>query len=221
MRRWIIFAALLIATACSNQPAPTIPPTTPELITLATIVPLPTLLPTAAIAAPTIAPTITSEPTVTQRATTNAQPPTRLTAPMLLAPQAPTVVQDGNDIKFTYTSVGKLEPNECYLLHVELAVPNLQAGNRGDDFVDIENCGDAGPAGKELSFVLYRGKFTNSPNYGTILAQTLALAPEVKQLNMTWQARVVRNLGRAADGVHYNTTPLSPNSATLEFEFQP
>ena len=94
-------------------------------------------------------------------------------------------------------------------------------GNRGDEFLDIANCGDPGPAGKELSFVLYRGKYTNSPNYGTMLAQTQALAPDLRKFNMTWSVRVVQQNGLAADGVHYNTVPLSPNSPVIEFEFLP
>lgn len=221
MRRWILFAALLVATACSNQPAPTVPPTTPESVTLATIVPLPTLLPTIEVALPTTPPTPTIEPTATRRPAAKPQPTAQMAAPVPLAPKAPTLFKDGNDIKFTYAAVGKLEPNECYLLHIEMAVPNLEKGNRGDEFMDVEHCGDPGPAGKELSFVLYRGKFTNSPNYGTMLAQVIALEPEAKQLKMTWQVRVVKNLGRAADGVHYNTEALSPQSSILEFDFEP
>jgi hypothetical protein len=224
MNRWAILVTALVVSACSTQPippTPPVPPTTPEAVTLATIVPLPTLLPTIVVAAPTAALTATPEPTATPRVQSNAQPPTRMPAPVPLAPQAPTLFKDGNDIKFTYAAVGKLEPTECYLLHIEMAVPNLEKGNRGDDFLDIENCGDPGPAGKELSFILFRGKFTNSPNYGTMLAQTLALAPEAKQLDMTWQIRVVKNKGRATDGVHYNTEAISPNSPVLKFEFQP
>ncbi|MBI4675855.1 MAG: hypothetical protein HY741_29800 [Chloroflexi bacterium] len=222
MKCWLIFLALLSVTACSSPPTPTPTPTSPPATLIATVVPIPTLLPTVTIPAPTQPPaSATPEPTATRRTTTNVQPPTRFNAPALLAPQPPTLFKDGNDIKFTYAAVGKLEPNQCYLLHVELAVPNLEKGNRGDDFLDTANCGDPGPTGKELSFVLYRGKFTNSPNYGTILAQTLALAPEARQLKLTWLVRVVQNNGRAADGVHYRTVPLSPNSPVIELEFQP
>ena len=221
MKRWAIVFVVLVVSACSTQPAPPVPPTTFDTVTLATIVPLPTLLPTVQVAVPTTAPTTIPESTATRRTTNNVQPPMRLPAPIPLAPQAPTLFKDGNDIKFTYAAVGKLEPTECYLLHIEMAVPKLEKGNRGDDFLDIENCGDPGPAGKKLSFVLYRGKFTNSPNYGTMLAQTLALAPEAKQLEMTWQIRVVESNGRATDGVHFNTEAISPNSAVLKFEFQP
>lgn len=221
MNRWAILLTVLVVSACSTQPTPPVPPTTLESVTFATIVPLPTLLPTIEVVVPTAAPAATTELTATPRAIINSQPPARMSAPIPLAPQAPTLFKDGNDIKFTYAAVGQLQPTECYLLHIEMAVPNLEKGNRGDDFLDIENCGDPGPAGKELSFVLYRGKFTNSPNYGTMLAQTLALAPEAKQLDMTWQIRVVENKGRATDGVHYNTAAISPNSPVLKFEFQP
>lgn len=220
MKRWVILLALLAATACSNQPAPTVPPSTPATVRLTTIVPLPTLLPTIAVSVPTAAPTATPEPTAGRKTINNAQPPA-MPAPVPVGPKSPTLFKDGNDIKFTYASVGKLEPTECYLLHIEMAVPGLEKGNRGDDFVDVDHCGDPGPAGKELSFVLYRGKFTNSPNYGTMLSQTLAMAPEAKQLKLTWQVRVVKNQGRAADGVHYNTQALSPDSPVLELEFQP
>ncbi len=222
MTRGLFLAAILFITACSAQPTPTpaidIAPTS----SVATVVPIPTLLPTitipiatrsAATSTPTVAPT--SKPANPTRA------PNRFPAPNPIEPKAGALFKDGNDIKFKYAAVGKLAPTECYLLHIELAVPNLPKGNRGDDFVDTVNCGDQGPAGKELEFVLFRGKFTASPNYGTMLAQTLALAPESKLLKMTWTARVVQNNGRAADGVHYNTNALSPNSPVNEFDFQP
>lgn len=224
MKRWLILLALLLATACSSQPTPPPPAPTlpPAATTFATVVPIPTLFPTVTVAVPTLLPaTATPEPTATRRTTNTTQPTARFPAPAPLAPQPPTLFKDGNDIKFTFASVGKLGPGQCYLLHVELAVPNLEKGNRGDDFLDAANCGDPGPAGKELSFVLYRGKFTNSPNYGTILAQTLALSPEAKSLKLSWVVRVVQNNGRAADGVHFNTVPSSPNSPVIELEFQP
>lgn len=213
----------MLVSACAPQPP--IPATpTPETVTFVTIVPIPTLLPTVTVNAPTQGvPTVTTVPTVAVPATARpqSQAQARVRAPELLSPKAPTLFKDGNDIKFTYASIGKLAANQCYQLHVEMAVPGLPKGNRGDDFVDVDNCGDTGPAGKDLSFVLYRGKFTNSPNYGTMLAQTLALAPEAKRLKLTWQVRVVQNNGRAADGVHYNTAPLSPYSPVVELEFEP
>lgn len=221
MKRWLIAATLVFVTACSSQPTP-IPPTIVPTSTIATVVPFPTLLPTVVIP-PTIVPataTATPEPTRVAVSATRVPAP-RLPVPVQLEPKAPSVFKDGNDIKFVYGSVGRLEPNQCYLLHIELAVPQLEKGNRGDDFIDLANCGDQGPAGKELTFVLYRGKFTNSPNYGTILAQMDELAPEARLLKMTWTVRVVQNNGPSGDGVHYNTVALSPTSPLVEFDFQP
>jgi hypothetical protein len=186
-------------------------------------VPIPTLLPTITVPIATGVP-VTDAPTAAPTklvANATTAPATKFAAPVPLEPKAPTLFKDGNDIKFRFTSVGPLTPTQCYLLHVEMAIPNLAQGNRGDDFLDAGNCGDAGPVGKELDFVLYRGKFTNSPNYGTMLAQILAIDREVRQLNMTWTVRVVQNNGRAADGVHFNTAALSPNSPVTQFEFQP
>lgn len=223
MKRWLITATLLLMTACSSQPTPIPPTITVPTSSIATVVPFPTLLPTIVVPDPTgiretIAPTVA--PTQSA-ANPSREPAPRLAAPLLIEPKAPTIFKDGNDIKFVYAAVGRLEPNQCYLLHIELAVPQLEKGNRGDDFLDTANCGDQGPAGKELTFVLYRGKFTNSPNYGTILAQMNDLAPEARLLKMTWTARIVQNNGPAGDGVHFNTVALSPNSPLVEFDFQP
>lgn len=226
MKRCLLVFALLCITACSAPPTPTLPDIVAPTSEIATVVPFPTLLPTVTVAVIPVEPTapavtVTTVPTNTPRAANNPSSAQRFPAPTLLAPHAPANFRDGNDIPFRYASVGKLEANQCYLLHVELAVPNLPRGNRGDEFLDVDNCGDAGPAGKELTFVLYRGRFTNLPNYGTILAQTHELAPETRLLKMTWRMRIVQNNGRAADGVHYNTVALSPDSPVSEFDFQP
>lgn len=225
MKRWLIIAVLVLITACSTQPTPT--PTSPDLVvptnSIATLVPIPTLLPTITVppstrSAETIAPTVVPPKPAAQA---TRAPATRLGAPVPKEPQAPTLFKDGNDIKFVYNAVGKLEPNQCYLLHIEMAIPGLAKGNRGDDFLDAANCGNQAALGQALEFVLYRGKFTNSPNYGTMLAQIRELSPEVKDVKMTWTVRVVQNNGRAADGVHYNTVDLSPTSPVIEFGFQP
>lgn len=225
LNRWLILALLVGVTACSGEPTPRLPDFVPPTSIIATVVPIPTLLPTttpgAELGAPTVQPTPTSSPTSSRAVRSTPNQATRYPAPGQIEPKAPALFKDGNDIKFKYAAVGKLEPNHCYLLHVELAVPNLPKGNRGDDFLDSQNCGDSGPAGKELSFVLYRGKFVTSPNYGTMLAQVSELMPEARLLKMTWTLRVVQNNGRAADGVHYNTIALSPNSPVSEFDFQP
>lgn len=229
MKRWLITATLvlaatfLLATACSTQPPPGPPTSVMPTGAIATIVPIPTLLPTVLAPEPTNLPApVTSTVAPTRSAANQTRAPAaRFAAPVSVEPKAPALFKDGNDIKFVYTSVGRLEPDQCYLLHIELAVPQMEKGNRGDDFLDVANCGDQGPAGKELTFVLYRGKFTNSPNYGTILAQVNDLAPEARLLKMTWTARVVQNNGRADDGVHFKTVALSPNSPLVEFDFQP
>lgn len=223
MKRWLIIAVLVLVPACSTQPTPTPPPIVEPTIPIATLVPIPTLLPTITVLAPTLtAATATPNVTPTRAAVSATRAPaTRLAAPVPLEPKAPALFKDGNDIKFVFGSVGRLEANQCYLLHVEMAVPGLEKGNRGDDFLDTANCGNQSAAGTELEFVLYRGKFTNSPNYGTMLAQTLDLSPEARQLKMTWMVRVVQNNGRAQDGVHYNTVALSPNSPVIEFGFEP
>jgi hypothetical protein len=221
MKRWLPLLGLMLMSACALQPTPQPTPfNAPPTVLLATVVPIPTLLPTVTLPPVNLPATPTTAPTPL-RSTSVARITNRFPAPVAVAPKPPTLFKNGNDIKFIYDSVGKLEPNQCYLVHVELAVPDLARGNRGDDFVDTDDCGDQGPAGKDLNFVLYRGKFTNSPNYGTILAQTLALSPEAQRLMMTWFVRVVQNNGRAPDQVHFQTVPLSPNSPVIQFEFQP
>lgn len=222
----LVALTVLVSTSCAIQPAPAPPSDVVPTSPIVTVVPIPTLRPTNT-AATQVFPTVqaaTATPVAAPNTRTLAATRTpfiRFAAPTQLEPAAGALFKDGNDIKFVYASAGRLEQNQCYLLHVELAVPNLEKGNRGDDFVDVEHCGDPGPAGKKLTFVLYRGKFINSPNYGTMLARVRELAPEAKQLKMTWTVHVVQNNGRAADGVHYNTVPLSPESPASGFDFQP
>lgn len=223
MCKWLLVAVCLIVTACNSQPTPTPINITETPSAIATLVPISTLLPTVNIAVPTlqIQTPLATLPSATIQTTATRANTTRFSAPTQIAPSEGALFKSGNDIQFKFASVGKLEPNQCYLLHIELAVPNLAKGNRGDDFLDVEHCGDQSAAGTELNFVLYRGKFTNSPNYGTMLAQTLALEPEAKLLKMAWTVRVVQNNGRADDGVHYKTIALSPNSPVREFDFEP
>lgn len=224
MKRWLAVQVVLILASCSTTPTPTPTPNPPpSTVLLSTVVPIPTLLPTV-----TLAPTLPIDiPTATPVAPRTPPPASAIpsartfSAPVPVEPNRPALFKDGNDIRFTYEAVGRLQAAQCYLLHVEMVNPGIRAGNRGDDFIDVDNCGDAGPGGKRLAFVLYRGRFRNSPNYGTILQQALGLSPEVKLLQMTWSVMVVQNNGRASDGVHYKTVPLSPASPTLEFDFQP
>lgn len=226
MKRWLLLLGILGLSACASPPTP-LPlaaersPSPPTAL-VATLVPIPTLLPTVTVALPALT-AVTATPLALSptRGASTPQPAAKFAPPVPVGPKPPDRFNNGNDIKFVYQSVGRLEPNQCYLLHIELVNPDVNPGNRGDDFLDADSCGDPGPAGRLLNFVLYRGKFTNSPNYGTILQQALAPSPEVRLMKMTWTLRVVQNKGRAADGVHYNTIPLSPNSSPIEFEFIP
>lgn len=220
MKRWLALLGVLIAASCAPTPPPTPTPLPPTAI-LSTVVPIPTLLPTVTVV-PTVLPTETATATVApSRAASSNRTSTTFAAPAPIEPIRPALFKDGNDIQFIYEAVGKLAPTQCYLLHVELVNPRVNPGNRGDDFLDVDHCGDQGPAGKRLTFVLYRGRFRNSPNYGTILQEALAPAPDARQMQMNWTVQVVQNGGRAADGVHFKTTPLSPPSARLEFDFEP
>ena len=200
MKRWrllvtlLVMATVLTAASCTSQTAPTPPSEIAPTSSIVTVVPISTLLPTITLEVrllPTAQPvTPTAAPTPTVRRASTTRPAANLfPAPAQLEPTAEALFKDGNDIQFVYGSAGRLAPNQCYLLHIDLAVPNLEKGNRGDDFLDTEHCGYPGPVGKELTFVLYRGKFTNSPNYGTILVQVGELAPEARQLKMTWTVR--------------------------------
>ncbi len=242
---FILLAAIVLIAGCSTNPKPTPPPvaatsgtvvvvtTTPESMAgpsattgssanpaasstpaLSTAVPIPTLLPTVTVAAGTTAPRVAS--TVTK-------PAYKFPAPVLLGPSRPTVFKDGNSIKFTYASVGRLAANQCYLFHVEMINPNVNPGNRGDDFLDKDHCGDQSVSGRPLSFTLNNGKFRNAPNYGTILPQARDLAPLAPKqvLRVTWYIRVVQNNGLSSDNVHYQVIPLSAPSAVLDFDFEP
>lgn len=228
MRRWLILLALAIAeTGCASPtPTPTVVPTT-----------APTTLPspTEEASATLLAPTATDTPEATETETpvstataTHAAPATskaqyRYKAPILLSPGRPTMFKNGNDITFTYASVGRLAASHCYMLHVDMINPNVNPGNRGDDFLDKSHCGDQSVSGNRLSFILYRGKFGNLPNYGTIMSEAMQLAPlsSTQLLRVTWYVRLVQNNGLSTDQVHYRVAPLSPDSAVLDFDFEP
>ncbi len=251
MIRWLILGLLTLALIGCSQPTatptPFAVPTSPIVVVTATGEPNATSLPTEVNQSPTEAlePTITPlatitllptvtpavNPSATSRGTGGAGTTPvavryKYPAPVLLGPSRPTMYKNNNDITFTYGSVGKILPSECYLLHVELINPNVAtANNRGDDYLDphTSHCGDQSVSGKPLSFVLYRGRFRNLPNYGTILAETLALAPlgPTQVLKLTWYVQVVQNNGLMADGVHYQTKPSRPPIALLDLDFDP
>lgn len=218
----MVLVSMLAAAGCApNNPtvAPSPVPTNPSATSAPTEI-IATITETATAAASEAV-----HPTPTAQATARPTQKTeyKYDAPIPLGPKRPTIYKDGNDVPFTYSSVGPLPTNVCYLLHVELVNPNVNPGNRGDDFLDKDNCGDQSVAGKRLSFVLYRSKFRNSPNYGTIMAEAVGAARlEPKQvLRMTWFVRVVQNNGISSDNVHYQVSPLSEPSTVLDFDFEP
>jgi hypothetical protein len=161
----------------------------------------------------------TNSPVSTNAAPTAAPLQNRYTAPAALSPTGGDSVRDGSDIQFYFAAVGPLGANECYLLHVEMINPNAKSGGvAGDEFLDGSHCGDPSAPGIRLKYVVFRTKYTNAPNYGTMESQALAAAP-TDLLKIRWYVRVVRNSG--SDGVHHNVTFLSPPSAILECDFLP
>ncbi len=182
--------------------------------------------------------TATRVASATATRTTAAPPPTtslppppaissqnKYPAPEAIFPQAQSF-NDGQDLKFQFRPVGPFATNECYLVHVDMVNQNLASNNvRGDDFLEpnTSHCGDQSNAGTTLSFVVFRSKFTSSPNYGTIRDQALALTPNdpPRTLGLNWYVRVVQNNGPSGDGVHYKIVGLSPASAVLSNTFIP
>lgn len=228
---------VVVVITATTQPtfAPTPTETgEPTITPLATFTPLglnsPTATPRAtATRTPARPPATESTPRASKSATA-APPAARPTAlpqqnkypaPAALSPTEGDSFRDGSDIQFYFGSNGPLAPNECYLLHVEMVNPNATSGGiAGDDFFDGAHCGDQSAPGTRLKYVLFRSKFSNAPNYGTIEAQSLA-AGQTDLLKVRWYVRIVQDNGLSSDGVHHNTAPLSPPSATLECDFHP
>ncbi len=206
----------------------------PTITPLATFTPIGTLVATAT-TAPTDTPTrkaVTVVPSTPRPVRTNtpatvgavASPTTapsqidKYPAPTAISPTTGDSNTDHGDIQFYFAGVGPLGANECYLLYVQMVNPNAgPAGVAGDFFLDKNHCGDQSPVSTRLKFVLLRPKF-GSPSYGSIESIAQNAAP-TDLLKVQWYVRVVQNNGPSPDGVHYNTTPLSPNSATLESNF--
>ncbi len=228
MRRGMMLIALAFAaTGCASpMPSPTVAATSaPTSLAPPTQEATETLLPPTATGTPEASATNTPTPpaSATRAAPTNAKVQNKYKAPVPLGPSRPTMYKNGNDITFTYAAVGRLAPNHCYLLHVDMINPNVNPGNRGDDFLDKSHCGDQSVSGNRLSFILYRGKFGNLPNYGTIMSEATGLAPmtSTQLLKVTWYVWVAQNNGLSTDKVHYRVVPLSPPSAVLDFDFEP
>ncbi len=209
---------LATLTPISNLGTPTV---TPKPTQKATTVPpkaptksantQPTQGATKATPAPSPSPVPTTVPQPTQAAL--AYP-----APEMIGPSGASF-REGNDVQVYYRSVGTLASNQCYWVRLELDNP-LSKQPSADNFLDTSHCGDASAAGSQLTFTVYRSKFTTNPNYGDVLRR--ALEPgRPDSLVMYLSVVVVQNNGKSADGVHYNVTPLSPASAPLQNIFYP
>ncbi len=227
----VVVVVLTATTQPTLAPAPT-ETGEPTITPLATFTPLGLNSPTAtprptATAAPAKTSATANTPRAVKSATT-APPAARPTAiasqnkfpaPTAISPTEGDSFRDGSDIQFYFGAVGPLGPNECYLFYVEMMNPNATSGGiAGDEFLDNAHCGDQSVPGARLKYVLFRSKYTNAPNYGTIEAQAVAAA-QTDLLKVRWFVRVVQNSG--SDGVHHNVTFLSPPSATLECDFYP
>jgi hypothetical protein len=246
-----LFLSLLIIGCQSRPtPTPQPTPTENVVVVVITSTTQPTLAPTETLEA-TITPLATftpiglNSPTPTRRATATPAPirtigatntpkavasatpvpptatplPDKYSAPLGISPTTGDSNSEGAEIQFKYLAVGPLRGNECYLLHVQMVSASGNVPPAGDDFLDTKNCASQSPPGTRLVFVLNRPKF-GSPTFGGIeqLAQNLGATVPFR---LQWYVRVVQNNGFGPDGVHYNTIPLSSNSATLESEFWP
>jgi hypothetical protein len=241
----------LFIMGCQAQPKPTVAPTPTEnvVVVVVTSTAQPTLAPTETLEA-TITPLATftpiglNSPTPSPRATATAAPvktpvpitakpeasatpvppsatqaPDKYVAPVPISPSGNDANSDRADIQFKFLSVKPLSGNECYLLHVQMASASGNVPAAGDDFLDTDTCGDQSAPGSRLTFTLKRPKF-GSPTFGGIEKQAAnfgAVAP----YKLEWYLRVVQNNGLSADGVHYDTLPLSPDSQTLDSVFNP
>lgn len=143
------------------------------------------------------------------------QPAVTFGAPILLGPEGKSF-HDGDSIKFQFQSSGSLLGDQCY--KVDVIIDNPGHGQAGDSWV--VHCGDQTAPGAPVSFILQNGKFQNAPNYGTILPVASGLG-QTDNLILRWVVTVVQNSGQSPDGVHFNTTPLSPPSQPMEDNFIP
>jgi hypothetical protein len=214
---------VVVVTATSQ---PTLPPTnTPE----ATITPIPTLTAQAtqtvtqtAAAKPTVAPTkatviATKAPTPSEPTNPPSPPvPTDFAAPQVIAPEGK-AFRDGDTVRFDFTAVGPLAPDQCYRVDMTLGNPN-GPGGVGDYWVGL--CGNQSAPGSVLRFDVKPGRFRDEPNYGTLIisADDPNNIPPTPYYVMNWYVTVVRMID-ATDPVHPKVEALSPASASLQNTF--
>ncbi len=233
---------VVVVTATTQPTIEATQPSEPTITPLATFTPIGTPVETAtsAATAPATRRVATVAPGTPKPARTNAPAPTpagkaspaaqataappapstiKYPAPTALQPGAGGSVTSGSAMQLYFSSVGPLGTNECYLLHVWMTNPNAASGPWGEFFLDTKHCGDQSPVNARLKFDVNPPKF-HWPDYGQ-MERSAQQAADADLLKVHWNVLVVQNNGAQADGVHYNTTPLSETSATLEFDFKP
>ncbi len=168
-------------------------------------------------------PARTNAPAASGATPTSAPPPApstnKYSAPTALQPGTGGSVTDGSAMQLVFSSVGPLGTNECYLIHIWMTNPNAASGSWSEYFLDTSHCGDQSSVNARLKFVVNPPKF-HWPDYGAMERAAQQAAP-TDLLQVHWNVLVVQNNGAQSDGMHYNTTPLSPTSPTLEFDFKP
>lgn len=217
----VVVTSTIIPTAA---PTETLEPTITPLATFTPIgldSPTPTKrASTTPIPIKTTAPKVTKAPDTPVPATVTP-PADKYSAPTAITPKSGDSNSDGHDIQFYFGAVGPLGPNDCYQLSVQMVNPNVTSGGvAGDTFLATDTCGDQSPPGKPLKYVIYRPTFRNQRTYGT-MENNAQKAGQSDLLKLQWYVTVVRRNAANPDGIHYDTTPLSPNSATLESDFHP
>ncbi len=220
-------------------------PTEPVVVVVVTATSQPTLAPTKTLEAtitpiPTLTPVLTETVTATVRATNVAQAtrppartsavqptqppteaappttaaPTNFVAPMVFAPEGK-AFRDGDTLKFEFSSVGALAPEQCYRVDMTLGNPN-GSGGVGDYWVGL--CGNQSNAGDRLTFDVKPGRFRDQANYGTLLVSADSVIPPTPEYVMRWFVTIV-HVTNASDPIHPTTEGLSPASASLENSF--
>jgi hypothetical protein len=138
--------------------------------------------------------------------------PSSFAAPTAIGPIG-LAIQPGQSIEFRFASVGPLAGTQCYRIDMTLTHPS-GPGGVGDYWTAL--CGDQSAAGTPLTFLV--GRFTDAPNYITVLANAESIIEPSPNYTMRWSVEVV-NILDAADPIHPQTEAISPASSTLENTF--
>lgn len=220
---------VVVVVTATSQPtlAPSITPE-PTITTLPTLTPVVTQTvtgtvkagtPVAAATRPAATKPAAQQPTaVAQQPTTSAPPTTSaqtsFQAPLVSGPEGK-AFRDGDSVKFEFTSVGHLAPDQCYRFDMTLGNPT-GPGGVGDYWIGL--CGDQSNPGDHLAFDLKPGRFRTEANYGTLLVSADSVIPPTPQYTMQWFVTVVKMVDNT-DTVHPKVESISPASASLQNSF--